>query len=355
VCSSDLADDPGAVIDLGDIPGAAVPVSITVFNAGANTVFLTPGGLDAVTGYPILPGAVIRFSDKFDSNDAAELFCADGPTICSVHVDQGGVTDMQVLIKPADSLDENLSLSHLLFSALGVYKIAAAPAPTGTTFTIEPASGGPIPTISTMLDGQQMVMLSGATEGRYDLIQVYLNGNVTHASTFTPAAGDLVSIGTAPGKIGDSSDEPFQLTGGVAGHSLFNAVRWTHEFLTRTHRGTDIAAANGADTVAATADTADCLINGFIVYANGAQTGDLTELAVMAGPGKVQTLIPAANLQQADLDAEGKAVSVDLGRAGYLLKVGETIVIEHVGTGAAPLSVDWVVTYTAATVLGSLV
>tara|TARA_R110002020_G_scaffold268819_3_gene484115 strand:- start:54507 stop:54932 length:426 start_codon:yes stop_codon:yes gene_type:complete len=127
-----------------------------------------------------------------------------------------------------------------------------------------------------------------------------------------------------------------------------------HDTLSRTLAGTDTAAANGANTTIATAATADCLINGIIIYADGAQTGDLTELAVKAGPGGVQTLIPVANLPQADLDTDGKAVSVDLGPTGYLLIVGETIVIEHTGTDVTPLSLKFVISYSPVSAGGNL-
>ena len=357
------ATNPGVEIDLGAIAGAAVPVSITVFNAGANTVFLTPGGLDAPSGYPIPSGAVIRFSDKFDSNDTAELFCGDGATACNVHVDRGGVTDMQVLIKPADSLGlldllgedfetEDLSLSQLLFSALGVYKVAAAPAPSGTNFQIEAVSGGPDPTMSTMLDGQQLVMLSGDTKGQYDLIRGYLNGDITHAATFTPAAGDLVAIGTVAGKIGNSDDEAFRLNPGIAGQSLFNALAWLHNHVPRKLVGADTAAADGSggDTTVATAEVADCLVTGITVYANGAQTGDMTDVEFRAGPGAGQLLLTATQVQ---MNADGMFQSVDLS-PGYLLENGESVRIVHSGTGATALSLKWVVTYTAAGLNGEM-
>jgi len=107
-----------------------------------------------------------------------------------------------------------------------------------------------------------------------------------------------------------------------------------------TFETTDTETANGGDTTLATATGQDCYIHGVGVYAASAQPAHMTEIAIVAGPGKVQTLIPVADLQQTDVNAEGKSVFVDLGRPGYLLKVGETIKAEHTGGGADPLDLE---------------
>jgi hypothetical protein len=93
------ADDPAAAVNLGALPGAAVELSITVSNTASVPVFITSAGAIAASGYPVSPGSVVRVTDKFGSADTIGLFSSVA-SVCQVHVDRGGTTEVSVLKDP---------------------------------------------------------------------------------------------------------------------------------------------------------------------------------------------------------------------------------------------------------------
>ena len=105
------------------------------------------------------------------------------------------------------------------------------------------------------------------------------------------------------------------------------------------------AANAAADTTLATITAGGCIIDTIAVHADAAQTADMTNAAVKGGAVKVITFIAAADLLQADVDAENKQVGWNTG--AVYLPIGATIVMEHTGTGVTALDLTVVITYHA--------
>lgn len=103
------------------------------------------------------------------------------------------------------------------------------------------------------------------------------------------------------------------------------------------------AANAAADTTLATVTAQGVEIDYIIVHADAAQHADMTSAAVKGGAAKVLTFIAAADLLQADLDAENKQVAWNTGRV--YLPVGGTIVMEHTGTNTGALDLTVIIGY----------
>ncbi len=110
------------------------------------------------------------------------------------------------------------------------------------------------------------------------------------------------------------------------------------------------SAANAGDTTLATVASGNVVVKSITVRADAAQTGDMTNLAVKGGTSKVVTFIPAAQALQADFDATGKQVAW-IGAAE--LHSGETIVMEHTGSGATALNLTVTIEYEASSADGA--
>ena len=112
------------------------------------------------------------------------------------------------------------------------------------------------------------------------------------------------------------------------------------------------AAANaGADTVLATIVAQPCLIESIVVHADAGQTGDLTSCPVYGGTGKVVTFVGPAVAVQAALDAADKQVAWT---GAVRFAAGETLVMEHNGTGATALDLTVTISYRACVLGGYL-
>lgn len=102
------------------------------------------------------------------------------------------------------------------------------------------------------------------------------------------------------------------------------------------------AANAGADTLLATVMKQPLYIELVVIYADAAQTADLTSCPVYGGTGKVITFVGANNAIQANLDAADRQVSWT---GAVRLAVGTTIVMEHNGTGATALDLTVLIGY----------
>jgi len=101
------------------------------------------------------------------------------------------------------------------------------------------------------------------------------------------------------------------------------------------------SAANAGDVIVATVFTQPCLIESIVIYADAAQTADMTSCGIFGGAGKVITFISAADAVQANLNAADKQVAWT---GAVRLAATKEIVISLVGTGAT--AVDLTVTFT---------
>lgn len=106
------------------------------------------------------------------------------------------------------------------------------------------------------------------------------------------------------------------------------------------------AANAAADTVLATATAQPCIAEVVILRADAAQTTDLSSCPIKGCTGKVITFINAGNATQANLDATSKQLTWKEGGPIYL-NTGETIVMEHNGTGATALDLTIIIIYKA--------
>lgn len=105
------------------------------------------------------------------------------------------------------------------------------------------------------------------------------------------------------------------------------------------------SAANAvADTTLATVTTQPCIIEKVICRADAAQTADLTSCPIFGAAGKVITFISAVDAILANLNATSKQVGTAI-QAGAYLNTGETIVMEHHGTGATALNLTVIIIY----------
>ena len=104
------------------------------------------------------------------------------------------------------------------------------------------------------------------------------------------------------------------------------------------------AAANSGISTVATVGTQPCIIEGIVIHADTAQTGDMTTCAVEGGVGQVITFIGVGDAIQANLDAADKQVWW-LGIVR--LAVGKIIYIDLQGTGATAVDLTVTITYRA--------
>ena len=105
------------------------------------------------------------------------------------------------------------------------------------------------------------------------------------------------------------------------------------------------SAANAAsDTVLATVTAQPCIIESVILRANTAQTTDLGSCSIYGGTGKVITFIDAGDATRANLDATSKQIAWT---GSVYLNTGETIVMEHNGTGSSALDLTVIIKYCA--------
>ena len=112
------------------------------------------------------------------------------------------------------------------------------------------------------------------------------------------------------------------------------------------------AAANAGDTTVATITAQPCMIESITIYANAAQTADMTSCAVEGGTGQVVEFIGAATAIQASLDAADKQVSWT---GAVRLAATKTITIDLQGTGATAVDLTVSVKYRACVDGGYLV
>lgn len=129
------------------------------------------------------------------------------------------------------------------------------------------------------------------------------------------------------------------------------AVATTDKGVTQTFEKAVISAANaGADTTLATIASGSVIVTKVVVFAVAAQTGDMTNATVKGGAAKVLTFIAAADLVQADVDAEDKQVAWS---GEMRLNTGDTIVMEHAGTNTTPLNLVVAFTFHASSTDGA--
>lgn len=129
------------------------------------------------------------------------------------------------------------------------------------------------------------------------------------------------------------------------------AIAATDKGVTQTFEKAVTAAANaGADTTLATVAGGSVVVTKIIVFAVAAQTGDMTNATVVGGAGKALTFIAAADLVQADVDAEDKQVAWS---GEMRLNTGDTIVMEHTGTNTTALNLVVAITFHASSADGA--
>lgn len=102
------------------------------------------------------------------------------------------------------------------------------------------------------------------------------------------------------------------------------------------------SAANYGDVVVATVTSTPCQIESIVIYANTAQTANMTSCGIFGGASKVITFISAADAVQANLNAIDKQVAWS---GAVRLASTKTIVISLVGTGAAAVDLTISIKY----------
>lgn len=127
-------------------------------------------------------------------------------------------------------------------------------------------------------------------------------------------------------------------------------ARSTNKGLPQTFEKAVASAANAADTTLATIASGAVVVTKVVVFAVAAQTGDMTNATVKGGAAKALTFIAAADLVQADVDAEDKQVSWS---GEMRLNTGDTILMEHTGTGATALNLVVAFTFHASSADGA--
>lgn len=270
------------------------------------------------------------------------------PSSADVNDDVGnfsGNTNLLSLLEVLGTFfdDNNIPLGDILSHAFQIYKVTGTP--TATRFDLAQVTGGPAVPGTTIPNGSQFVVLTGAVKGRRDLITVYTSPEVRHADSFTPAVDDLVLLTLSPGKIGDSGDAPIELDAGT-GDTVFAALKFIQQVLTGTLvRSGQIAPPvevaitdnnNAAETTKLTVGTGKIEIIAFILRATGVNAGAVS-FEIRGGPSgttTVQIIDPAVAIL-ADLNAIGKQVAFAGG--GVVLDVGEVITFQGDagGDGAA--------------------
>ena len=111
------------------------------------------------------------------------------------------------------------------------------------------------------------------------------------------------------------------------------------------------SAANALDTVLATGTIQPCIVESVIIRADAPQTVDLTSCPIKGCAGKLVTFINAGNATQPNLDAISKQVEWS---GSVYLNTGETLVMEHNGTGSNALDLTVIIIYRATATGGRL-
>lgn len=120
-----------------------------------------------------------------------------------------------------------------------------------------------------------------------------------------------------------------------------NAYRREHG-KTQTIEVSITAAANAGVTTVATITDQPCLIKSAIIYADAAQTGDMTTCALEGGTGQVIEFIGVGAATQGNLDAADKQVSAT---GAWRLSATKTITIDLQGTGGTAVDLTVTIEY----------
>ncbi len=175
--------------------------------------------------------------------------------------------------------------------------------------------------LAEVADGTGVFPVSVANDSLF--AKILDSGDPANATNFSNATDSLRAIRAAIDAIGT----PVEATDKGVSQTLEVAV-------------TSAADAAG-DTLLATIASGSVVITKIVVFAVTGQTANMTSAPVKGGAAKVLTFLAAADIVQADVDAADKQVSWS---GEMRLNTGDTIVMEHNGTG--PAALDLVVAFT---------